>query len=81
MGRGFLSKTSDKEDTAASLGDSEELRVKYPPRQAVPEVSQGVEQASEVLPTRARERSRDVLPKKPSRTNLAYASNVLPHEP
>lgn len=40
LGGGFLSKTSDKEDTAASLGDSEELRVKYPPRQAVPEVSQ-----------------------------------------
>ena len=78
---GALSKMSAKKDTAAALGPSEELRVKNPPCQTIPDAIQGFEQASEILPMRARQRSRDVLPKNPSRPELAYRSNVLPHEP
>ena len=44
---------SDKKDTPASLGYSEELRVKYPPRQTVPEVIQCGQEASEILPAAA----------------------------
>lgn len=77
---GAASKASDKKDTLASLGHAEELRVKYPPCQTIPERIQGFEQASEILPIRARERSGDVLPKNPLRPDLANSSNVLPHE-
>jgi hypothetical protein len=34
----WVSKASDKEDTSASLGHSEELRVQNSPRQTIPEV-------------------------------------------
>lgn len=70
----------DNEQTLASLGHAEELRVEYPPCQTVPARIQGFEQASEILPMRARERSWDVLPKKPTRLDVANCSNVLPHE-
>lgn len=71
---------SDKKETAASLGHSEELRIEYAPRQAVPELVHFGQQLSESLPILARERSRDVFPKKPSRTYLTYRPNVLEHE-
>ena len=76
----LVSKTADKEQTAAALGHSEELRVQYPPCQTVPEVIQRAEQASEITPARTAERSRDVLPDKPARTELTYRPNILPHE-
>lgn len=84
-GTSRVSKTSDKEHTAASLGHSEELRVQNSPRQTVPEVIQRGQEAPEVVslgsvPCAARERSRDVLPEQPARTELLYRSNVLPHE-
>lgn len=79
-GGGWVSKVSDNEHTLAPLGHAEELRVEYPPCQTVPERIQGLEQASEILPIRARERSRDVLPKKPTRHELTNRSNILPHE-
>ena len=41
---------SDKKDTAASLGHSEELRIEYPPRQAVPEFVHLGQELSESLP-------------------------------
>ena len=59
---GAGSKASDKKDTAASLGHSEELRIEYPPRQTVPELVHLGQELSESLPTLARERSWDVLP-------------------
>ena len=52
-GTSRVSKTSDKKDTLAPLGHAEELRVKYPPCQTVPERIQASEKASEVLPMRA----------------------------
>ena len=47
---GAGSKMSDKKDTAASLGHSEELRIKYPPRQTVPELVHFGQELSESLP-------------------------------
>lgn len=42
---------SDKKDTTASLGHSEELRIKYAPRQTVPELVHFGQELSESLPT------------------------------
>lgn len=75
-----VSKTSDKEHTAASLGHSEELRVQNSPCETVPEVIHFCEELPESRPALARERSRDVLPDKPSRTELTNAAYVLEHE-
>jgi hypothetical protein len=47
---GPVSKTSGKEDTAASLGHSEPLRVQNSPRQAVPQVIQVPDDRGEVPP-------------------------------
>ena len=71
---------SDKKETAASLGHSEELRIEYAPRQTVPELVHFGQELSESLPAFARERTWDVFPKKPLRTYLAYCSNVFVHE-
>lgn len=49
-GTSWVSKTSDKKHTAASLGHSEELRVQNSPRHTIPERIHGFEQASEILP-------------------------------
>jgi hypothetical protein len=43
-----VSKMSDNEHTAASLGHSEPLSVKHPPDQAIPEFPQPAEDGSEV---------------------------------
>ena len=48
---GFGSKTSDKKETAASLGHSEELRIEYAPCQTVPELVHFGQELSESLPT------------------------------
>lgn len=58
---------SDKEDTAATLGDSEVLRVEYPPREAVPELNQRPEDASKSLSVVAAENTGDVFPYDPLR--------------
>ena len=72
---GFGSKMSDSEHTTPPLRHSEELRVKYSPRHTVPELIQGSEQASEILPFLAvrprAEASGDVLPHSPSRTDVS----------
>lgn len=47
---GAGSKTSDKKETAASLGHSEELRIEYAPRQTVPELVHFRQELSESLP-------------------------------
>lgn len=71
---------SDKKDALASLGHTEELRIEYAPCQTVPELVHLGQELSESLPSLARERAEDVLPKEPSRTNLRYCSYVLEHE-
>jgi hypothetical protein len=45
---GPVSKTSGKEDAAASLGDSEPLSIQYSPRHAIPEVIQVTQDGGEV---------------------------------
>ena len=75
----LVSKTADNEQTTPSLGHSEVLRVQYPPCQTIPEPIQGSEQAGEILPVRAAERSRDVLPDNPAITELAYSAPILLH--
>lgn len=47
---GAGSKMSDKKEAAASLGHSEELRIEYAPRQAVPELVHFGQELSESLP-------------------------------
>ena len=47
---GAGSKTSDKKETAASLGHSEELRIEYAPCQTVPELVHFGQELSESLP-------------------------------
>lgn len=47
---GAGSKMSDKKETAASLGHSEELRIEYAPRQTVPELVHFGQELSESLP-------------------------------
>lgn len=59
---GFGSKMSDKKQTAASLGHSEELRVQNSPCETIPEFIHFPEQLSESPPIFARERSWDVFP-------------------
>jgi len=46
----WVSKASDKEETAAPLGHSEELRIEYSPCQTVPEFIHRSQDASEILP-------------------------------
>ena len=53
---------SDKKQTAASLGHSEELRVQHSPCETIPEFIHFAEQLSESAPVLARERSWDVFP-------------------
>jgi hypothetical protein len=83
------SKTADKEDPTASLGDSEESAVQHSPRQAVPEVSQGPEDHGEVCPGVGRRRGEepgssgrpsDVLQEKPLRAQLSDHSGELEEE-
>ena len=47
-GTGWVSKTSDNEDAAPSLGYSEVLSVKHPPGDAVPEFDQPSNQDGKV---------------------------------
>lgn len=47
---GAGSNMSDKKETAASLGHSEELRIEYAPRQTVPELVHFGQELSESLP-------------------------------
>lgn len=43
-----LSKTSDKEDTLTSLGESEKLSIQTSPRNTVPDVNQPAENKPEI---------------------------------
>ena len=48
FGATSVSKTSDNEHTAAALGHSEILRVKYPPADAIPQFDQPPKDGSEI---------------------------------
>jgi len=47
-GTGSVSKTSDNEDTLATLGDAEVLSVQHSPRHAIPEFIQAFDDGKEV---------------------------------
>ena len=65
-GRGSGSKMADKEQTVASLGQSEELSVQHSPRAAIPEFAKGPEKAPEGVGA-VGQNSGDVLPEDPPR--------------
>ena len=71
---------SDKKDTAASLGHSEELSVKHSPCKTIPEFihlpEEGTKGSSFVL----RQNSGDVFPKEPSGLNFPNSSYIFEHE-
>ncbi|GKS87141.1 hypothetical protein AVMA1855_23335 [Acidovorax sp. SUPP1855] len=55
------SKTSDQENPAATVGDSEILSIKHPPASHIPPVGKGLEDDAKVLPTIASEQANDVF--------------------
>jgi hypothetical protein len=70
---------SDKEDAAASLGDSEVSSVQYPPADSHPEVGQVPEDGGEVPAAVDGEKARDVLAKEPLGARLVQqAHDVCP---
>jgi len=81
-----LSKDSDSKETAPALGHSEELRVQNSPSDSVslatstPDASHLPEEALEVCPPRATERTWHVLPDPVSRQDFRYRPYVLKHE-
>jgi hypothetical protein len=75
---GWVSKTSDKEDTAASLGDSEPLRVQYSPCHAVPQVIQVGEDCPEVGSVVDGKEPRYVLADEPTGACLSQESHDVP---
>jgi hypothetical protein len=68
---------SDNEHTAASLGHSEVLRVKHPPRQTVPEFGQCGDNDAEISPIGRTEESWDIFDKYPTRGKSACDSGEL----
>jgi hypothetical protein len=60
-----VSKTSDNEHTAASLGHSEELSVKNPVGEPIPELAQHPEEGAKVPSSVAGQYAGDVLPNQP----------------
>lgn len=68
-GGGVVTKTADKEDTLAALGQSEELSVQHSPRHAIPELRHCPDDGAKGSPSVNRENSGDVLPHEPARAN------------
>jgi hypothetical protein len=58
---------ADKEDAAATLGDSEILRVEYPPRADVPELNQRPEDARKSSSVVGAENAGHIFPEDPFR--------------
>jgi hypothetical protein len=58
---------ADKEDTAATLGDSEVLRVENPQREAVPELNQRPEDARKSSSVVGAENAGHIFPEDPFR--------------
>lgn len=72
---------ADKEDTTATLGDSEVLSVQYPPADAIPEFDQRLEDDGKVPPTGAVEQTRDVLKQQPAGTEASSEAYDLEEQP
>jgi hypothetical protein len=73
-----VSKTSGNEDTAASLGHSEPLRVQNSPRHAVPQVIQVAQDSGEVPAGVDRKEPRDVLAEEPTGACLSQEPHDVP---
>lgn len=71
---------SDKKDTAAALGYSEELSVQHSPRERIPAVFQQPEEGAKGSAPVLRQYSGDVLPENPSGLNLSNSPRVFEHE-
>jgi hypothetical protein len=65
-------KTCDKEDSSASLGDSEVSSVQSSPRYAIPELLHFTEQSDEITALIGTEESRDILQHEPPRSSLLH---------
>jgi hypothetical protein len=74
------SKMSDNEDATTALGDSEELRVKNSPRQAIPELAQGIEDDREITSASGSKEAWNVLDDDPLRQRLPRDADELPEE-
>ena len=70
-GTGPVSKTSDNEDTLATLGDAEVLSVQHSPCHAIPEFIQGLDDGKEVSSAIDREKTRYVFADEPSRESFS----------
>jgi hypothetical protein len=79
-GTGRVSKTSDNEHTAASLGHSEVLSVKHTVGPPIPEFSQRPKDGSHVPSSCARQKARDVLDENPSGSALISDTHELVEE-
>jgi hypothetical protein len=75
---GRVSKTSDKEDATAALGDSEPLSIQNSPRHAVPEVIQVPEDGTEIASPADRQEPWDILAEEPTGTCLIQESHHVP---
>lgn len=75
-----VSKTSDNEHTAASLGHSEELSVQNPVGEPIPELAQHPEEGSKVPSFVAGQDAGDVLPNQPAGAILCSNGTVDKHE-
>ena len=74
----WLSKTSDNEHSAASLGDSEKLAVEHTPRNPIPALDhENAEHFRKVSAAVATEKSGNILEDKPSGSKLAQDSRKL----
>ena len=63
---------SDKEDSTAALGHSEELSVKHSPCEMIPDTIQRPDECPEVPSCRSGKSSGDVFPQEPLRLNLCH---------
>jgi hypothetical protein len=80
-GTSRVSKTSDNEHTAPSLGHSEVLSVKHPVGPPIPEVGQGPEDRSHVPAVVRREKTRDVLDENPAGSESTSDTHELEEKP
>ena len=77
-GRSPISKMADNEDSTASLGHSEPLRVQYSPRHAVPQVIQVCEDGPEILSVVDGKEPRNVFADEPTGACLSQESHDVP---
>jgi hypothetical protein len=74
------SSMSDNKHTAAALGHAEELSVKNPVGEPIPELCQHPEEGRKVPSSSTRQNSGDVLPDHPTGANSASQRAKLKHE-